>query len=297
MVEPLHLWHYICLPECFPNMKNVLILVLLFPVNVVAQSFTLDVQAGFSGYQGDLQAKRFSMEKSHPAINLGASWWITPQIALRASGMLTHVEGSDRAADGTLRNPRNLHFKSRILEAQLSGAYYIFHPDDRNWMPYVFAGVAAFHFNPYTRTINGERVYLQPLGTEGQNLTSYPDVKEYKNVQLAVPFGFGVMFPITNRVQLGAEFGLRKLFTDYLDDVSGVYADSTILANNRSPLAAQMAYRGNELTGNPPYPAAGAQRGNPANKDWYYTTTIRLSYAFKWKDKRAAFGKTGCPAL
>lgn len=277
-------------------MKNFLVLLLMFPLHAVAQSFTLDLQAGFSGYQGDLQAKRFSMEKSHPAVSAGASWLVTPRIALRASGTLTRVEGSDRASDGTLRNPRNLHFKSRILEAQLSGAYFLFPSGERNWSPYIFAGLAAFHFNPYTYTFSGDKVFLQPLGTEGQNLVSYPDVKEYKNIQLAVPFGFGVMFPITDRVQLGAEFGLRKLFTDYLDDVSGVYADSTILANNRSPLAAQMAYRGNELSGNPPYPAAGSQRGNPANKDWYYTTTIRLSYAFKWKDKTSSFGKTGCPA-
>ncbi|HRN80554.1 MAG TPA: DUF6089 family protein [Ferruginibacter sp.] len=277
-------------------MKKVLILLLMFPLDTVAQSFTLDAYAGFSGYQGDLQAKRFSMEKSHPAIALGGSWLITPHIALRALGTLTKVEGSDRASDGTLRNPRNLHFTSRILEAQLSGAYFLFPANEKKWSPYVFAGLAAFHFNPYTQSFNGERIYLQPLGTEGQNLTSYPEVKEYKNVQLAVPFGFGVMFPLTDRVQLGAEFGLRKLFTDYLDDVSGVYADSTILANNRSPLAAQMAYRGNELNGNPPYPVAGSQRGNPANKDWYYTTTIRLSYSFLWNNKKSVLGKTGCPA-
>jgi hypothetical protein len=59
------------------------------------------------------------------------------------------------------------------------------------------------------------------LSTEGQGI--YPDKKPYSLWQPTIPFGGGVKFAITENLRIGFEIGLRKLFTDYLDDVSTSY--------------------------------------------------------------------------
>ncbi len=99
------------------------------------------------------------------------------------------------------------------------------------------------------------RVYLKPLSTEGEGLPGYPDRKPYSLTQLAIPFGGGVKFAITNDWHIGLEVGLRKLFTDYLDDVSSTYADPNDLLTAKGQLAVDLSYRGDEVVGGDPvYP-------------------------------------------
>jgi hypothetical protein len=51
------------------------------------------------------------------------------------------------------------------------------------------------------------------------------------------------------------------------------------LLTNRGAKAVELAYRGGEVKGGDPnYPVAGTQRGNPNNKDWYYFTGLTLSF-------------------
>ena len=45
--------------------------------------------------------------------------------------------------------------------------------------------------------------------------------EEYSNVQAAVPFGFGAKYIVNPKWYLALEFGIRKTFFDYLDNVSG----------------------------------------------------------------------------
>jgi hypothetical protein len=75
------------------------------------------------------------------------------------------------------------------------------------------------------------------------------------------------------------ELGIRKLFTDYLDDVSSQYADPADLLAGKGQLSVDMSYRGDELAnGDPSYPAKGAIRGGEKFKDMYYFTGIHLTY-------------------
>lgn len=257
-----------------------------------AQHVRIDLHAGLSGYQGDLQQSRFNLGNINPAISLGATKFIRPQIGVRGLITLTKVEGSDRTADGEVKNERNLSFESKILEIQVAGQYQFLKMEEKNWTPYVFAGFAYFQYDPYAYSLSGEKIMLRNLGTEGQFIPGNKN-QPYNRKQLAIPFGFGAMVNVSDRFQIGLEFSMRKLFTDYLDDVSGTYADETALIAASGPLAAQMAYRGWELLNAPPYPAAGAQRGNPSNKDWYYTTSLRVSYSLK----KLYGSRTGCPGL
>jgi hypothetical protein len=104
-------------------------------------------------------------------------------------------------------------------------------------------------------------------------------------------------------LRVGIEIGYRKVFTDYMDDVSGYYIDEATLLNANGPKAVELAYRGDEV-GAGSYPSSGNVRGDPNNKDGYYyiAVTVTLRYFFdKYKQiaglpssKRNK--KVGCPA-
>ncbi|MEO6537065.1 MAG: DUF6089 family protein [Ferruginibacter sp.] len=282
-------------------MKSFIVFFLLsFPFLANCQGLHGDLYAGFANYQGDLQGKRFTFKNSGPALGLGLSYDLTNKLIVRGAATYLKVGADDK--DNTTATGitfRNLRFKSNILEAQLALEYNIFDLAERSFTPYVFAGIAAYHFNPFSEDSLGNRVLLRPLSTEGQGLPQYPDKKVYNNKQLAIPFGGGVKFVLSEKVQVSIEVGLRKLFTDYLDDVSTTYADSAFLFASKGQRAVDFAYRGNEIKGAPPYPVAGSQRGNAKNKDWYYTTGIKLSYLFGGGGgnggKSSRKNKTGCP--
>ena len=282
-------------------MKNTLLacLALLIALNTNAQRLNADIYGGIANYNGDLQAKRLSFNNAGPALGLGLSYNITNKLAVRGVASYLKISGSD-ASNGESKDlsVRNLSFKSSVLEAQLALEYTFLDLEERSISPYVFAGVAAFHFNPYAYDANGDKVLLRSLATEGQGLPQYPEKEMYKNNQLAIPFGGGFKFALNSRMQLGIELGLRKLFTDYLDDVSGTYADSSLLAAARGPQAVAFAFRGLEVNPGATYPTEGQVRGNPKNKDWYYTTGIKLSYNLgSMGNGRRSGGRngTGCP--
>jgi opacity protein-like surface antigen len=281
-------------------MKYLLALLSLsIPYFADSQRLSGDLYSGVANYSGDLQSKRFTFANIGPAVGLGLSYNITNKLSVRGAASYLQLKASDK--DNTAAQDigsRNLDFQTKILEASLALQYDLFSLDERAFTPYVFAGVAAYHFNPYTYDKNNNKVLLRPLGTEGQGLPEYPEVGGiYKNKQIAIPFGIGGKFALTERVRVGAELNIRKLFTDYLDDVSTNYADSSILAAARGPLAPALAFRGSELHTGTAYPAAGSQRGNPGNKDWYYSIGFRISYLFGAGGNGGGRGKKGmgCP--
>ena len=281
-------------------MKGFLVLIALsLPFFCQAQRLHLDLYAGVSNYQGDLQDAVFTLKKARPAFGLGATYDLTNHLAVRGSFSIAKVEGNDsdnKAGKGT--ELRNLNFKSNITEGNIALQYNFLDISVYGFTPYVFAGGAVYHFNPYTvLDSSGTKVYLQPLRTEGQGLSAYPDRKPYKLTQFAIPFGGGITLGLTENIEVGFELGFRKLFHDYLDDVSTNYADPTILATQISPLSADLAFRGDELPNGITFPGAGEQRGNPKLKDWYYITGLRFSFLLG--NGNGGGGKksrgTGCP--
>jgi opacity protein-like surface antigen len=276
----------------------ILLLTVLLPLAVFSQNFHADVFAGVATYQGDLQGKRITFDQSHPAVGIGISYDITNKLIARTGFTYGVIAGSD-TKNTTAKGIefRNLNFKSAVSELHLGFEYNLFRLEGKSLTPYFFAGIAGYHFNPYTNDSSGAKVFLRPLSTEGQGLAAYPDRKTYSLTQFAVPFGGGIKLQISDNLQIAAEVGIRKLFTDYLDDVSKNYVDELTLLAAKGPQAVALAYRGDELAGAPPYPAEGAQRGSPKTKDWYYFSGLRLSARLNNKAGRIAGGrnKLGCP--
>ena len=258
-------------------MKRLYCIIIFIPFFASAQ-WHVNLFGGFSNYSGDLQYRFFTLEESYGAFGLAAQYDLTNHFSLISGINLGHVGASD-IFNKTDLQPRNLSFQTKISEFNVMGEYNLLDLEENRFTPYVFAGIAVYHFNPYAYDTLQQKVYLRPLSTEGEGLPQYPNHKEYNLTQFAIPFGGGFKLRVTENVTLSYEIGFRKLFTDYLDDVSTTYVDPNILLNAKGPEAVEMAYRGNELkNGSPTYPPVGSPRGNPKSKDWYYFSGIRFSY-------------------
>lgn len=250
------------------------------------------VFGGLSSYRGDLNGKSlFQKQQLNPALGAFVRYEWSNKINLRAGLTYAKVAGDDKYNQKEYLRLRNLNFESSIIELSAIGEFHTFDLNTSKWSPYVFAGLALYHFDPYTFDSADHKVYLQPLTTEGQGLPQYS--KPYALTQLAIPFGAGLKFKLTERFILGAEIGLRKLFTDYLDDVSTNYAAAADLLEARGQQAVDLAYRSDELPGgNPNYPEKGTQRGGSGLKDWYYFTGLHLSFRLG-NPGSGSNGKTG----
>jgi hypothetical protein len=240
------------------------------------------------------------------AIGVTANYELSDQIMIRGGLTYSVVGGADRYSNRSDLVLRNLSFETSLVEFSVLGEYYLFNLNDRPYSPYFFAGLAAFHFNPYAYDANHQKVYLRPLSTEGEGIAGYPDRKQYSLMQMAIPFGGGVKFAINEKLRLGVEVGLRKLFTDYLDDVSKNYVDPADLLAAKGQEAVDISYRGDEVNGGTPaYPQKSVQRGNPKNKDAYYFVGLHLTYKLGQGEGGGIFGgrggggrrsRNGCPA-
>ncbi len=67
---------------------------------------------------------------------------------------------------------------------------------------YLYGGIAVFHFNPWAYDNDGNKIHLQPLSTEGQGVAAFPSQKKYKLTQLALPFGAGIKYAVSDKVNM-----------------------------------------------------------------------------------------------
>jgi hypothetical protein len=245
-----------------------------FSLMSAAQGLHLNLFFGTSNYRGDLQDKVFTFNQAHLAGGIGFSYDISNRLAVRTGFKIGKVSADDKKG----RNKaRNLNFTSQITEGALDLQYFITPIGTKSLSPYVFGGIALYHFDPYTYDSTGHKYFLRYLSTEGEGFV--PGRRLYHPTQAAIPFGAGVKLWLSDNINAGFEVSFRKLFTDYLDDVSTTYIDATTLLSNRGAKAVELAYRGDEVKdGSPLYPAEGTQRGNSVNKDWYYFAGFTLSF-------------------
>ena len=261
-------------------MRKLVLLGVFIPllVHVQAQErLHLDLFGGFSNYQGDLQDKFFTTSQAKAALGLGIKYDLTSHLSVRSNFVYATLSAADKFNKQADLRARNLSFQTRITELNVLLDYTFLDLEYHKLSPYVFGGIAGFHYNPYSFDTLGNKIYLKPLSTEGEGFTQYPDRKPYSLTQWSIPFGGGIRWRFTDNITLSYEIGLRKTFTDYLDDVSGKYIDKAVLSTLKGPVAVEMAYRGAELKGGQPYPAEGTIRGGSKFKDWYYFSGLTVS--------------------
>ena len=280
--------------------KLVLAIALSGFTSLYAQKVHVNLFGGIANYKGDLQynpnsGKQISFKQPKFAAGIGIEYELFSKLYLRMSATAGKIHADDKKQVG--QTQRNLNFTSSIFDVMLAGEYYVIDPYEHTIIPYVFAGVAWFHFNPYTFDAAMQKVFLQPLSTEGQGFVN--GRQPYKLSGLSIPFGGGIKFSMSEDVRIGLELSLRKTFTDYLDDVSTTYVDENTLLANKGQLTVDLAYRGDEV-GFGPYPAENTPRGTLDASDWYYFTGVTVSFRLGNGGGGGGGGrrsKTGCPAI
>jgi hypothetical protein len=251
--------------------------VFVFCSMVQSQTWEFGFTGGVSYYVGDLNPdKHFSAP--HPAgtlyfrRNFGKHW------SIRTSLLVGKVSGDDSLGSYDYQIQRNLRFESWIAEAHSVLEFHFFpyiagDVKKMRWTPYLFVGIGAFYFNPQSH-YNGELVNLSDLTTEGQETPTYPDRVRYPLVNLNIPFGMGFKVNLSERIAIGMQYGMRMLFTDYLDDVSNTYTDRNELLIIKGQAAA-------ELSDLSPGASSGShthyQRGFWRSNDWYGYLGLSLS--------------------
>ena len=227
---------------------------------------------GGSYYIGDLNPRR-QFFLTQPAA--GAFYRFTPnyRYAFRGGINWGNIMGDDSQTDNADQIQRNLNFKSRIIEfnaiAEFNFLEYRISNDKYKFTTYLFLGIDVFNFKPRAQMGNFW-IDLQPLNTEGQT-------KRYKLTQVSIPFGIGAKMNVSKQVGIGLEWGPRKTFTDYLDDVSGTYPDwetAVVTSVNSLKLSDRSKNGGNNIN---------KQRGNPRTKDWYFFFGITLNIKLNFK--------------
>jgi hypothetical protein len=300
------------------NMKKlylILIIAISLPVMVNAQRYKQRWKAyrsevhfgvGPSNFLGELGGanqigtdyfKDLEISQTRLAFSGGLRYKLSQQFAINTHLTYGKVAGSDDLTKEFFRHYRNLNFKSNILELnsnfevafikeQVGHRYRLRGVRGQRGFEmsvYGFLGIGVFYFNPKGQTEGGEWVDLNTLGTEGQGLSGTR--KKYSKVQLCIPVGIGFKYSFDRRWGIGLEYGIRKTFTDYIDDASKTYYDNSTIAAQSGALAAAMA---DKSTGDFPYiTRAGEQRGDPRDKDAYMFAIISLNY--KLRGGRSAF--------
>jgi hypothetical protein len=197
---------------------------------VKGQNLEIGAGAGVTLYKGDLSPNldpKFAM----PAANLFVRYTPKQAVTLKFSFMLGKIHADDSRTSDQFANRRNLFFNSRLTELGATAEYnfldYRSEQSRRPWTPYLFGGIAVFKFDPVEN--------LRP---------------DYPLTQVALPFGIGIKYVLVGQWNLGLEFGARKTFTDYLDNLGSL--------NTTNKFA----------------------NGNPYNNDLYTYTSLSISYTF-----------------
>lgn len=196
-----------------------------------AQNFELGAGGGIMLYKGDL-APGLMPKFVRPAGQIFIRHNPGRAVSLKYSFALGKIFADDREVNNNFANQRNYSFNSRITEVAATAEYnFLDYRSDKSrkpFSPYLFGGIAVFKFDPV------------------ENL-----LPDYKLMQIALPFGVGVKYVLAGQWNLGLEFGARKTFTDYLDNLGGDINTTSKFGN-----------------------------GNPNNKDMYVYSALSISYTF-----------------
>lgn len=291
---------------------------LLFSITTLTAQNSISYGSGSSTYLGELNpynAPIRSLFGLATRWNVGASYTyqINKKISLSPSISVIRLFGDDNLMRNNrakeLNYLRNLHFRNTLYEGGVLLNYSLLNDNSFFKRPkqyYFFSlGFAYFHHEPEAKapiidpTIKNGWVKLRPLMTEGQETP-------YSNHGFVVPFGAGITKYINKNTSIRFEFLYRLTFTDYLDDVSEVFIDTSNPFTNRSSeiyaafskkdrsewLLNYLQEQGydtkyaNQIskqfrTGIPPFDTEGAIRGNPHVNDSYFTTKFSIIHYFK----------------
>ncbi len=253
--------------------------------DMVGSGFLYDLEFAKTSYVGEFSYTYYALSK----------------FSIRGNLAIGKVSGDDQLTQEFFRNNRNLNFESMIIEGALlfqvhlikekTGNRYNLKSPAGRYLGiknpigiglYGFTGIGGFSYNPVGQSPDGIKYKLKPLKTEGQGLAG--GAEPYSGISVCVPVGFGLRKAFNGNGGIKLEASYRFTFTDYIDDVSTVYYNNDFLANNVSPVSAQMAdpslgatFESNDGLGNLTtltHTETGYQRGDSSDNDGYMFLTL-----------------------
>ena len=262
-------------------------LMLLLPAGLLGQgkfdrSKELGLMLGTNYYLGDLNPSGHLGGRKHVAFGGFFRTNLNRRLSLRAHVMHGTLEAWDADSDVAWQQNRNLHFRNALTE--VGGIVEINYIDYQIGAPgtkvcaYLLTGLSVYSHMPEAQ-LDDLWFELAPLGTEGQGTTwgeAY-GVGDYALTGLAVPFGFGFKVNLGPFAGFNLEWAVRKTWNDYLDDVSGIYADPLVLNEEKGELSVVLADQSlaqpGSLTDN-----TGLMRGDPGRDDAYGFVTASVTF-------------------
>lgn len=245
-------------------------------------------RVGISNYLGDMGGNEKTRRDFIADMKLNQSRWVlggfaryrlNNLFAVNAGLTYARIQGDDAKSTNPGRRGRNLHFRNDLLELYARGELFFLEDNDVgnrgryqvDFQAYGFAGLAGVMHGPKAQ-LNGKWVALRPLQTEGV---------KYGLFTFGMPVGFGFFFTQKRKHRFGFEMQWTPTFTDYLDDVSTVFADPAKLG---SPEAIELSSGRDKLPllaeGIPPIEnyLPGEKRGDNTHNDNYLFAAFTYSY-------------------
>jgi hypothetical protein len=254
-------------------------------------------QLGAANFLGDLGGanqigtnglKDLEYVLTRPAAGIGMRFKIQQFISFKGNFNWGIVRGDDKLTLEEFRHRRNINFRSPLVELsgqlefnfireqkghiyKIKGVRGMQHKDRQI---YLFAGGGGVFFNPKGKYMDGQWYSLHQFHTEGVN---------YSRVTGLLSIGGGFRVALNRYWGVGFELGMRKTFSDYIDDVSSSYADTTIF--NGNPKALYFANPTDQTTSNYCYPCIGEQRGDHTDKDAYMFGMFTVGYKVMYRKR------------
>jgi hypothetical protein len=212
-----------------------MILLLSVPFALIhAQEYLYEIggMAGGASYMGDLN-KTAPLKGLNPALGVVFRYNANFRVAFKGDLTWARVSGSTGGLENVFPEQAQVSFDRNLIEL---GEQFEF-----NFFPYSdkFAYLNTKRFSPYL--LVGLGVTVAP--GNGETFAG-----------LNFPVGAGVKYKLKNRINLGCEFSVRKLFGDGLD----VTDESNRILNNPYGIGSSMM----------------------KNKDWYLLLTFSVTWDF-----------------
>jgi hypothetical protein len=273
-------------------------------MNAGVSQFLGDLGGGI-GSGKDYSLKDINLKSTNFNVGVGFRYRFHRYFATTTMLNFGLLKGDDAFSKDPGRQSRNLSFRSPFLNLAQRFEWIIYANEkvgsrygmkggakDHNFQLYVFGGVGIAYYNPQTK-YHGKWTNLRPLKTEGQGLEGGP--KNYLPVTATIPAGIGLKFGIAKMWTLGIEATYIKTFSDYIDDVSGVYYDRNVLLQKVGQASADLSDRSTYNAG-----LKGDIRGQKQKDAVFYLNIIATKnityknmsaqlHVRKYKYKRAKF--------
>lgn len=249
------------------------------------KSKELSISAGTSYYLGEINPDKHFGTKAKLALGIALRNNLNKRWSIRTGLSYGNIEAFDAESNDAWQRNRNLNFRNKFFEGSVVAELNFFNyqiNSKHNISPYLFLGAAVFRMNP-EGLYNGYWHSLQPAGTEGQGMPGKETL--YKTTGFTMPMGAGLKCNIKGLLGFSIEWGMRKLYTDYFDDISGNYVDPNLLAASRGQLAANLADQ-SIIPANTTN--ANVQRGDPGRKDLYFFCMASLNFRIDKKGNSCA---------